>query len=185
MNIVKGENLIMNEFLSEEIMNNIEYCREIIKLENDDPRKFSVINRTNGYKLGEIDSVPIYFDPIYLRQHDQVMAMACHNGDIVVDEKLLRLSFEGIIWNIYHELGHIKLSHKDLYPYISEYKTERKKCSQLGKVLPIELEADNYCYDIIGHDNFIKGMKDSRVVAEQCNRDVKEMDLRIQNFENK
>lgn len=170
------------EFLNEEIIQNIEYCKEIMKLPNDDPKKRDIINMKNGYKLGTLEGVPVYFDPIYMRQQDQVMAIACLNDDIVIDEKLINMSFEGIIYNLYHELGHVKLNHKAIYPDIAEYKAERKEYSVSGRVLPIELEADEYCYDLIGHDNFITGMYDSRIVADKCDRDVNEIDLRIKHF---
>ena len=173
------------KFLNEEIIKNMEYCKEIMKLPNDDPKKREIINAKNGFRLGTLENVPIYFDPIYMRAQDQVMAIGCLNGDIVIDEKLLKLSFEGQIWNIYHELGHIKLNHSALYPDVNEYKQERKKFSKSGRVLPIEMEADNYCYERIGHDNFMIGIRDAITMADKCNRDVNEIDLRIKHFREK
>lgn len=175
---------MMKKFLNDEIIKNIEYCREIMSLPNDDYRKREMLFIKNGYKVGTLNNVPIFLDPLYMRKQDQVMAMACHNGDIVIDEKLLRLSDEAILWNIYHELGHIKLNHKVVYPDVAEYKIERKAFSKSGRVLPIETEADEYAYKILGYEIFMEGMRDSRTMAEECDRDVQEMDLRIKHFKN-
>lgn len=171
--------------IDKQILDNIEYCKAIMTLENDNPKKRELLSIQNGYKLGELDDVPVFYDPLFMRKCDEVMAMACFNGDIIVDEKFLKMSYNGKLFNLYHELGHIKLNHKEIYPDIEHYKNERKKFSKQNMVISIELEADEYCYDKMSYDSFMSGFTELKVVATITRRNIKEIDLRIKHFKEK
>lgn len=172
-----------------EIFDNIEYCNAIMSIreENVYKQKFlDIVYSKVGYKLGSIENVSIYLSPKDLVNNEQIIAMACYNGEIIVDDIFLKMSYLGQLWNIYHELGHVKLNHKERYPDNEEYKRLRKEYSKQNKILDIELEADEYCYERMNnHTLFMLGLKETKKMAKRYNRDIHEINLRIKYFKNK
>ena len=75
---------------------------------------------------------------------------------VIVEDSFRRLSENGKRFVLLHELGHIK--HKDVAG--SLYALKRIAFLFKGKVLQMELDADDYAVETMGKEDAIKGIKE-------------------------
>lgn len=78
--------------------------------------------------------------------------------DVIVDDNFRKLSDRAKRALLAHELGHYKLEHRPGFSLI--YMLERTLCTLQGKVLDIELEADEYACKLVGAKTFVEALEE-------------------------
>lgn len=165
------------------------FCIEFMKSrgfkkENDKKLFVDAINRINGETINDYDSIVTIDDTdLYVSYNPYMHLFANRIGsiaiilpdttDVFTDNQFRSMSQKTQYAVLCHEIGHIKNKHAPSVTYMLERIVAIKK----GKVLQMELEADEYAVSIVGKDAMIKALKELANYTHGLAR--KEMYLRI------
>lgn len=135
--------------------------------------------------LGMLKGCPVIYSPRIMKRNNEILGMATFNGEIIVDDEFLNLSTIGKKNVLYHEVGHLLLMHLNLLT-LDQYLYERKKASNNGDVLFIELQADLYSFVKLTKEEYEDAFRDAMMEEfDACirhGRDAEEVIRRIKFF---
>lgn len=144
------------------------------------------IDRMHGYsaeadKVVLIDNTELHvsYNPYLQLFTGSLGGIACIvNGstDVYTDARFRNMYTPTQYAILCHELGHRKLGHKPGFTY----QWDRIKAIKEGKVLPMELEADEYAVCIVGYYSMIKSLEELSQYTKGLSR--KEIMLRIKHL---
>lgn len=139
--------------------------------ENDIALIIDAIERISGDNRGKEfadevvnlkgEEMYIKYNPYYhlfLGATGAIAANTIGTKDVVVDNNFRKLSDKAKKAILAHELGHYKLEHRPGFSLM--YMFERTLCTLQGKVLDIELEADEYACRLVGAKTFVEALNE-------------------------
>ena len=163
-------------------------CRGLGK-ENDKQLLANVADRITGFEIDpdEIikikdDTLQVSYNPymqVILRSMGGIACVINDTNEVYVDDRFRRMSKSTQYAILCHEMGHRHHGHTAGKGYAI------KKIFNVmhGKVLDIELEADNYAASIVGIDAMIEALQEMCTYVHGLSR--KEANLRIKHLEKK
>ena len=144
------------------------------------------IDRMQGYSV-EADSVilindtelHVSYNPYMHLFTNSLGCIACiitGTTDVYTDARFRNMNASTQYAILCHELGHRKLNHK---PGLT-YQWDRIKAIMHGRVLPMEIEADEYAVCFVGYYSMIKSLEELSQYTKGLSR--KEIMLRIKHL---
>jgi hypothetical protein len=161
-------------------------CRGLGK-ENDKLLISNAIERMTGFGI-EADSIVtiddtdlhVSYNPYFQLLTNSlggVAAMIPGTTEVFTDAQFRRMSLSTQMAILAHELGHFKCQHKvDLL-----YSIKRPMAIMRGRVLKVELEADEYACNIVGSQIMISALEEMKKIPGISK---KELNLRIRYIKN-
>ena len=145
------------------------------------------IDRMQGYSV-EADDVILIDDTelhvsynpymhLFTNSLGSIACIVTNSTDVYTDVRFRNMHAPTQYAILCHEMGHRKHNHK---PGLT-YQWDRIKANKQGRVLPMELEADEYAVSIVGYFSMITSLKELATYTKGLSR--KEILLRIKYLE--